>query len=89
VARGDKAECPEKVQILLEHGASVNAIGPRGRTALHYAARAGHARVSALLLDYGADLTLRDHQGKSALDLARAAGKTATTTLLMQQGPNQ
>ena len=41
VARGDKGEHPEKVQLLLECGASVNAIGPQGRTALHYAAVAG------------------------------------------------
>ena len=82
VARDDKGEHPEKVQLLLEHGASVNAISPQGRTALHYAAQAGYLRVSKLLIDQGASLTLRDQQGQTALDLARAAGNTAIVELL-------
>jgi ankyrin repeat protein len=86
VARGDKGEHPEKVQLLLEYGAPVDAIGPQGRTALHYAAAAGYLRVSRLLLDHGASLALRDQQGQTALDLARAAGKTAIVELLAAQG---
>jgi ankyrin repeat protein len=82
VARGDKGEHPEKVQLLLEYGASVNAIGPQRRTALHYAAVAGYVRVSTLLVDHGANLKLRDQQGQTALDRARAAGKTAIVELL-------
>ncbi len=88
LARGDKGEHPEKMQALLEHGAQVNAAGPKGRTALHYAAAAGHARAIALLLEYGADPTLKDEQGETALDLARAAGKTAAADLLRQQEAN-
>lgn len=66
VARADKAEAPAKVQLLLEYGAAVNAVGPHGRTALHQAARAGHQRVYQLLLQHGADWSLRDEAGKTA-----------------------
>ena len=60
VARGDKRESPEKVRLLLEHGAPVNEVGPRGRTALHYAARAGHTEVIKVLLEFGARLDIED-----------------------------
>ena len=82
VARGDKGEHPEKVQLLLDHGAAVNAVGPRGKTALHYAATAGHLRVTRLLLDRGADPTLLDEAGHAPLDLALASGKSRCVELL-------
>lgn len=71
VARADKAEAPAKVQLLLEYGAAVDAVGPHGRTALHQAARAGHRLVYELLLAWGADPGLCDEEGKSALDYYR------------------
>jgi ankyrin repeat protein len=82
VSRGDKSERPDKVQLLLDYGADVNALGPKGRTALHYAAVVGHVKVMEVLLEYGADLKLRDQDGQTALTLARAAGKTAAVALL-------
>lgn len=86
LSRGDKGEHPEKIRLLLEHGAPVNAVGPQGRTALHYAAAAGFLRVLALLLDHGADYSIRDDAGQMALDLAQAAGKTAAAHLLLERG---
>jgi ankyrin repeat protein len=86
LSRGDKGEHPEKIQLLLDHGAGVNAIGPKGRTALHYAAAAGFLRVMTLLLDHGADFTLRDAAGQTALSLAQRAGKTAAANLLAERG---
>ena len=71
-ARGDKGEHPEKLALLLEHGADVNAVGRGGRTALHYAAAAGHGRVIDLLLAHGADTSLRDASGKTPRDVALA-----------------
>ena len=86
VARGDKAESPEKARMLLERGAQVNEIGPRGRTALHYAAAAGHIEVMRVLLDHGASLSLTDEAGATPLSLARAGGKIAAVRTLTQRG---
>jgi ankyrin repeat protein len=49
--RGDKGEHPEKIELLLEYHAAVNEVGPKGRTALHYASAAGFLDVLTLLLD--------------------------------------
>jgi ankyrin repeat protein len=82
LARGDKGEHPEKIEILLEYGAAVDALGPKGQTALHLAASAGYLKVMKLLLDHGANPELRDRDGKTALSLARAAGKADAVKLL-------
>ncbi len=86
VARGDKRESPDKVRLLLERGAPVNAVGPRGRTALHYAAAGGHKAVMRVLLEYGAETDLTDENGATPLKLARAGGKTAAVKVLRQAG---
>ena len=46
--------------LLLERGASVNAKGGFGGTALHWAAINGHKDTVAFLLHHGADRTIRD-----------------------------
>jgi ankyrin repeat protein len=58
------------VDLLLDHGAPIDAIDDRGRTALMTAAELGHAELVALLIGRGADQAIRDKSGKSALDLA-------------------
>jgi len=85
VARGDKGDHPEKAELLLDWGADVNAVGPRGRTALHYAAAAGHVAMIGVLLARGADRRLTDDTGATPLGLAQAAGKTAAARLLQQR----
>lgn len=86
VARGDKGERPDKVRLLLNHGADINTTGPNGKTALHYSATAGHTSVVTLLLDRGADATLTDSEGHTALSLARTVGKTTCCELLVARG---
>jgi ankyrin repeat protein len=88
IARGDKAERADKIQMLLEHGARVNAADPKGRTALHGAAVSGHMRVMKVLLDHGADVTVRDHDGQTPLALARAKGHADAIALLIEHGAN-
>lgn len=83
VARGDKGEHPEKVALLLENGAEVDAVGgPKRRTALHYAAAAGHVRVVESLLHAGADRALCDADGLTARELAIAKGRHAAAARL-------
>lgn len=68
--RGDKGEHVRKVKMLLELGADVDAIGPKGRSALHYASIGGYVDSIKLLLAAGADKNVRDNTGMTALDLA-------------------
>ncbi len=82
VARGDKGESPEKARLLLEWGAAVNEVGPRGRTALHYAAAAGHVEMLRELREHGASQTITDESGATPLALARAGGKAEAVKLL-------
>jgi ankyrin repeat protein len=57
---------------LLAHGANVNARGPGGRTAVHFAAQRNTApKTLALLVDNGADLMARDNDDQTALDIAK------------------
>jgi ankyrin repeat protein len=58
------------VDLLLSHGAELDAVDDRGRTALMMAAEIGHAEVVKLLIGRGADQSVRDKGGRTALDLA-------------------
>ena len=61
------------VNLLVDRGATLDAVDNRGRTALMIAAEDGHASLVDLLLTRGADPKLRDREGRSALDLAANA----------------
>jgi len=53
------------VEYLLDHGATVDAKGIFGATALHWAAINGHRKIVELLVTRGADLTIRDQRFNS------------------------
>jgi ankyrin repeat protein len=56
---------------LIAHGADVNARGPGGRTAAHFAAeRNTGPKTLAVLVEHGADLSVRDKDGRTPLDIA-------------------
>jgi ankyrin repeat protein len=64
------------VSWLIAHGADVNARGPGGRTAAHFAAeRNTGATTLGVLVESGADLTSCDEDGHTPLDIAKLNGK--------------
>jgi hypothetical protein len=54
---------------LLSNKAAINAVSPKGRTALFYACLAGHLEITNLLLAAGADPTISDLEGVTPLHL--------------------
>ena len=86
LCRADKGEHPDKIKLLLDYHAPVNGLGPKGRTALHYAAAAGFLEVIRILLDYGADYRIRDHQRETPLALARRYDRIAAGDMLEDRG---
>lgn len=73
-AAGHGNDVPEQegvaiATLLIEHGASINDVDNRGRSALSIAASRGHLKMTELLLAQGAKNS-RDKQGLSAVELA-------------------
>lgn len=71
-------------EVLLAHGADVNAIQADEYTPLHEAAQNGDVEMIALLLRHGANPQARLHDGQTPLDSARAAGRAEAITMLEQ-----
>lgn len=78
-------------QLLLEHGAYVNAKSDSKTTALMLASLHGDPEFAALLIDHGADVNKKDINGKTALAGALASAKqhlgaSAVFALLLEHG---
>ena len=67
VCRGDNREHPEEILRLLELGADINVRNYKGKTGLHYAAKAGFLNVINLLIEKGAALDATDNNGETPL----------------------
>ncbi|EHK41615.1 putative ankyrin repeat protein [Trichoderma atroviride IMI 206040] len=80
------------VQLLIDKGASVNAVTDvpdnetSRATALHWAARSGHENVLDILLNNGADIDLRTGDGETALHWAAGKGHVGAIALLLNRG---
>lgn len=71
---------------LIKDVAALDSGDADGRTALHHAARGGHAKVAFLLVRYGANTGAMDCKGTMALDEARQRGFEKIVKLLMRAG---
>ncbi|HEY1554040.1 MAG TPA: ankyrin repeat domain-containing protein [Kofleriaceae bacterium] len=59
------------VELLVAHGAKVDAIDGDGNTALHEAVFVNAAAAARVLIHAGARRSIRNHDGQTALDIAR------------------
>ncbi len=75
----------EAAEILLAHGADVNA-AEGGNTPLHGAALFGREDMVAWLLDHGAKVNALDFRGKTPLQHAIERGHTAVADVLRSRG---
>jgi ankyrin repeat protein len=64
----------ERVNLLLDRGANINAQSSDGNTALHMAILGGHQDLVHILLQKGANITLKNKKSKSVVQLARERG---------------
>ena len=65
--RGDKGEHPEEIERLLKLGADIDVRNSKGKTALHYAAKAGFINVIKLLVEKGVTIDATGSDGETAL----------------------
>ena len=74
-------------ELLVTHGADVKGWDATG-TAMHSAARAGHASMVKFLIDEGADPNVTFDSRTTPLNVAAAAGHVNTIEILLQNGAN-
>lgn len=74
------------LELLLDHGADIDARDNRGSTPLHVAAAQGRLETAALLLQRGAALECRDAAGWTPLAAAAAAGQVKVAEFLIERG---
>ena len=70
------------MKVLLQAGATVDAVNDDGFTALHLAAHQGKIQVVEALLNAGADKALKNQWGDTALDDAQSENHPAIVKLL-------
>jgi uncharacterized protein len=66
----------EAFALVLDAGADVDATDTNGETALHRAARQGHAAAVRLLVERGVSLDVRDAAGNTPLDIVSQPGRS-------------
>jgi len=53
-------ECPDIVELLINHGANANEMNNQNRIPLHYSTQYGHFKNSKCLINHGADIQAKD-----------------------------
>ena len=95
--RGSKGDCTplmeaasggfiDIVQLLLQHGANINAQSSSGNTALHYACCSGYDGVVQVLIQHNADLEHQNENGHTPLMEAASGGHVKVASLLLEKG---
>lgn len=76
----------EIVKVLLENGATVNALDTLGSPALFLAVRNGNLKMAELLLSYHANPNCADTMGATPLEMAVGMADISVVRLLLQHG---
>jgi ankyrin repeat protein len=85
-----KGQHSDIIEMLLMHGAGVNAPDKYGLTPLHYATMTDNPDEVKTLLDHSANPNARDYKvGDTPLILAAANGYKAVVKLLLENGEGQ
>ncbi|MEL7371572.1 MAG: ankyrin repeat domain-containing protein, partial [Myxococcota bacterium] len=79
----------DAVNVLLRHGASIDAADRFGRTSLMIAASHGHEALVGRLLEAGANPDHRDRQGRRAVDFAAEKRSAALVNQLLDVQKNE
>ena len=74
------------VNLMIGRGANVNAIGPNGATALHFACDIGSKAAAVALVKAGGDRALKDDEGATAEEVAREHGNTELLSAISEIG---
>src|SRR4029077_13078571 len=80
---------PEVAELLIKHGADVNAKTDSGFVALFWAARYGHAGVAKVLIAHGADVNAKDKDAMTALKWATTNQQAKVAELLKEAGAKE
>ncbi len=78
----------QKVKLLINKGANVNAKGPSGTTPLMYAVTAEQIEIANLLIATGADVNAKNSNGITPLMVAANGERTEMAKLLITKGAN-
>jgi ankyrin repeat protein len=81
---------PKAAELLIAHGALVDARTKDGATPLHFASykgrKAGHFETAKILIQHGADVNARTNNGATALSMALSRGNSQIIELLRANG---
>jgi ankyrin repeat protein len=76
------------IQLLLSHGAAINAFNAKGEMPLHVAARGNRPDAIRLLLRYGADPAVFSRLGWTPLHVAALHNSVEAADVLLESGVN-
>jgi ankyrin repeat protein len=74
------------VQILLDHGADINALDALHRTPLYKAVDDGYREAVRVLLGHGADVHIRGRKNQTPFQVAQSVGRMEIAQLLLEHG---